>query len=113
MKKLIIPAIVIAAVGGYFYYQNMEPATAEDEIVKEMDAAVEEAGAAEAEVAEETDVIATYDAAEEEGDIFADVPELMEEDAEDAMEAAASEAEEMAEEAMGEMPEEEIDHAEE
>lgn len=113
MKKLIIPAIVIAAVGGYFYYQNMEPATAEDEIVKEVDAAVEEAGVAEAEAVGEKGVVATNDTAEAEGDVFADVPEMMEEDAEEAMEAAASEAEEMAGEAMDEMPEDEIDHAEE
>jgi len=109
MKKLIIPAVVIAVVGGYFYYQNLEPATSEETIAKEIETAVEEAGAPEA-AADEARVVATNDMAEVEGDVFADVPELMEEGA---METAADEAEEMAGVVMDAMPEDEIDHAEE
>ena len=122
MKKLIIPAIVIAAIGGYFYYQNMESATSEEAIVQEVDAAVEEAGAAVEEPVEK-DMMAAKEVAEGEGDVFADPEQMMEtaEDAadeamdaaEEAAETVADKAEEMTEQAMDEMPQGEIDHAEE
>ncbi len=119
MKKLIIPAIVIAAIGGYFYYQNMEPASPEEAIAKEVETAVEEASAVEE--ADEAKVVASNEMTEAaEGDVFADAPEQMMETAEEAvgdMEAVAEEAEAMAEEAMDEMPDEmpedEIDQTEE
>ncbi|MFC6632063.1 hypothetical protein [Microbulbifer taiwanensis] len=115
MKKIIIPAIVIAAIGGYFYYQNMEPATSEAAIAKEVESAVEQAGEAMEKAADET-VVASNELMEVEGDVFADAPEHMmgsAEEAAESMEAAAEEAEEMTEEAMDEMPEEDIDHTEE
>lgn len=119
MKKLIIPAIVIAAVGGYFYYQNMGSATSEEAIAKEVDTAVEEASAV-VEEPTEKGMVASNEATEGEGDVFADAPEQMM----DAAEAAAGEAmdtagetmdaaADAAEEAVDAMPAEEIDHAEE
>ena len=110
MKKIIIPAIVIAAIGGYFYYTNMEAAAPESAIATEVEAAVAEAEAA---------GVAVKDSAEEmvaaaDGDVFADVPEAMETAAEEAEE-TMEEAADAAEEAMDEMAEsaEEVDHSEE
>lgn len=75
MKKLVIPVIVIAAVGGYLYVQNMDSAGAEEAVARQLEAAVEEAGAAEMSVG--ADIVADNEMMEFEGDIFADVPEHM------------------------------------
>lgn len=101
MKKLIIPAIVIAAIGGYFYYQNMEPATSEEAIAQEVENAVEEAATGESITEETTEagVVASNDM-EAEGDVFADVPEQM-------MDTTQEAAEDM------EAAVDDIDHAEE
>ncbi|QKX18629.1 hypothetical protein [Microbulbifer sp. YPW1] len=78
MKKLVVPAIAIAAIGGYFYYANLdstapEAVTAEETIVEEMEAAVAEAETAAAETAKSSEEMM----ASVEGDVFADVPEAM------------------------------------
>ncbi|WP_193164708.1 hypothetical protein [Microbulbifer hainanensis] len=125
MKKLIIPAIVIAAIGGYFYYQNMQPVTTESSIAQEVDSAVQEAGAAMEETADKG-VVAANDVAGADGDVFADAPEQMAEAAEeaadetmDAAEEAADETMDAAEEAMDTVSDkaeemaEEVDHANE
>ncbi|MFD1216335.1 MULTISPECIES: hypothetical protein [Microbulbifer] len=96
MKKLIIPAIAIAAVGGYLYYTNLETsapemakdASREEAIANEMEAAVAEAQDTDVEVAEE--MMAAAD-----GDVFADVPEAMSDSAEDVMDEVAEAAEEI------------------
>lgn len=113
MKKLIVPAIVIAAVGAYFYYQNQEPAAPEEAIVEELDAAVEEAAmVAGEEEAVGTKVVASNDEMEAEGDVFAD-PEQVTDGAVEAVEAAAEGVGDPVEDAMDEMPGDEIDHADE
>ncbi|MFV8781717.1 hypothetical protein ACNKU7_04780 [Microbulbifer sp. SA54] len=110
MKKLIVPALVIAAIGGYLYYVNLETTAPETAIATEVDAAVAEAEAAGAEATPPAEGVM----AAAEGDIFADVPEAMDTaaaEAGDAMEAVAD----TASEAMDEVAEaaEEIDHADE
>lgn len=78
MKKLVLPALVVAAVGGYFYYTNLDapvpqPATVEDVMVEDVQAAMAEAEDAGTSVSPaDEDVLAAADE-----DVFADVPEAM------------------------------------
>nr|WP_010131425.1 hypothetical protein [Microbulbifer agarilyticus] len=110
MKKLLIPAIAIAAIGGYFYYTNLdttapqaEAVVEEEQIVEEVEAAVAEAE----EMVEESDQAGDIMASAE-GDVFADVPEAMGHALDETTEAMADVAEEAVEEAA-----DEIDHSEE
>lgn len=112
MKKLLLPALVIAAVGGYLYYINLDaPApqavTAEEAIVEDVNTAVAEAEAAGTDVKPAGEkVMAAAD-----GDVFADVPEAMDhvlDEASEVVEEAVETAEESAEETA-----EGIDHAHE
>ncbi|AMX02341.1 hypothetical protein [Microbulbifer thermotolerans] len=75
MKKLIVPAIAVAAVGGYLYFQNMDSAGAEETVARQLEAAVEEAAGAE--MSAGADMVADSEMMEFEGDVFADVPEHM------------------------------------
>ncbi|MEX2962386.1 hypothetical protein [Microbulbifer sp. TYP-18] len=98
MKKLIIPAIAIAVVGGYVYYQN-----ADSGVAGKVGAVLEKGGSG---AAQESDTsLAAVDVDElagADGDIFADAPEQsLEAVGDDAEKAAAAE------------PGEEIDHADE
>lgn len=93
MKKLVLPAIIIAATGGYFYYTNLDstkstPAMAEQVIVDEVEAAVAEADAG--------DSVGEMMASAEE-DVFADVPEAMENALGETAESIAGVADESAE----------------
>ena len=99
MNKLIVPAIAIAAIGGYFYYANLdntapEVASSEEAIVEEVEAAVAEAEAAGTKVAESTEEMM----ASVEGDVFADVPEAMEHALDETSETIEGAAEEVVEE---------------
>jgi len=94
MNKLIIPAIAIVAVGGYLYYANLDngaPVAADETIASEVDAAVAEAEATGVAVSNKAeDMMASA-----EGDVFADVPEAMDEGVESAEEAAEEVAEDV------------------
>lgn len=108
MKKILLPALVIAAIGGYLYYINMDTAapqavTAEEVIMEDVHAAVAEAEAAGAGIKPAgKEVMAAAD-----GDVFADAPE--------AMDHVLGEASESVEEAADtvEDSEESVDHAHE
>ena len=108
MKKLILPALVIAAVGGYFYYTNLEvtaprAVTAEDAMVEEVQAAMAEVEAAGPSVSPaDKDVMAAADE-----DVFADVPEAMEHALDETSETAVGDTETVPE------SDAEIDHAHE
>lgn len=108
MKKLILPALVVAAVGGYFYYTNLDaPApqavTAEDAMVEDVKAAMAEAEAAGPTAnPNDEEVMAAAD-----GDVFADVPEAMGHVLDETSETGESGMETMSD------SEEEIDHAHE
>ncbi|GAB2518226.1 hypothetical protein [Microbulbifer agarilyticus] len=110
MKKLLIPAIAIAAIGGYFYYTNLDTAApqaeavvGEEQIVEEVEAAVAEAE----EMVEETEQAGDMMASAEE-DVFADVPEAMGHALDETSETMVDVAEEAIEETAHE-----IDHSEE
>ncbi|MBY6189692.1 hypothetical protein [Microbulbifer agarilyticus] len=110
MKKLLIPAIAIAAIGGYFYYTNLDTAAPQAEAVAEEEQIVEEVEAAVAEaeeMVEETEQAGDIMASAEE-DVFADVPEAMGHALDETSEAVAEEVAEAVEEAA-----DEIDHSEE
>ncbi|AQQ67974.1 hypothetical protein Mag101_10235 [Microbulbifer agarilyticus] len=114
MKKLLIPAIAIAAIGGYFYYTNLDTAAPQAEAVVEEEQIVEEVEAAVAEaeeMVEETEQAAGDIMASAEEDVFADVPEAMGHALDETTEAMADVAEEAAE-AVQEAADE-IDHSEE
>lgn len=108
MKKLVLPALVIAAIGGYLYYINLDsPApqavAAEETIVEDVKAAMAEAEAAGAGIKPAgEEVMAAAD-----GDVFADVPEAMDHALDEASE-SVDEAVEAAEESA-----EDVDHAHE
>ncbi|MEW5250771.1 hypothetical protein [Microbulbifer discodermiae] len=103
MKKLIIPAIAIAVVGGYVYYQNADSGVSAAGAAGEVGTVLEKGGSG---AAQESDTsLAAVDVDElagADGDIFADAPEQsLEAVGDDAEKAAATE------------PGEEIDHANE
>ena len=115
MKKLLIPAIAIAAVGGYFYYTNLETSAPQADVAVEEEQVVEEqiadevgAAVADAEIAAEDAAEATGKVmASADGDVFADVPEAMGhalDETSEAMDEMAEEVEEVVED---------IDHSEE
>ncbi|MCQ3829630.1 hypothetical protein HXX02_09225 [Microbulbifer elongatus] len=110
MKKLLIPAIAIAAVGGYFYYANLESTAPQTDVVVEEEQIVEEveSAVAEAEAAVEHSEDAAGDMmASAEEDVFADVPEAMGH----ALDETSEAMHEMADEVEGVV--EDIDHSEE
>ncbi|WP_105104359.1 hypothetical protein [Microbulbifer pacificus] len=107
MKKLVLPALVIAAIGGYFYYTNLDvPAqavTAEEVMVEDVKAAMAEAKASGADIKPAgEDVLAAAD-----GDVFADVPEAMDHVLDESSESVEGGMETMADTA------EDVDHAHE
>lgn len=108
MKKLILPALVIAAVGGYFYYTNLDTSgpqavTAEEAIVEDVKSAMAEAEAAGAGIKPAgEEVMAAADS-----DVFADVPEAMDHVLDEASESVEGGMEAMVDTA------EDVDHAHE
>lgn len=76
MIKLIVPAVLIAAAGGYFYFQGQLDTESSSDLVKQVDAALLEAKEDAVSLPPE-EALASSEMLPTDGDVFADAPEHM------------------------------------